>query len=387
MIDQMLEWSEKIPEAPAEPIVQLPEIISAGKFMAEVHEIPAELVHGLIHRGTLTMFAGGSKAAKTFTLMDLGLSVAEGRPFWGRETVPGRVLYVNFEIAAAFFQIRLQQLADAGGFVQPLQNFDIWNLRGFATDARDIVPKIIERCREANYSMIVIDPIYKLMAGRNENAAGEMAEFLNWFEKLSQETGAAVVYSHHFAKGLASGKEQLDRASGSGVFSRHADGIITMTGHEVVDAFVVEATLRNFRAPAPFVVRWEFPMMRIDSDLDPTKLKSKAGAKTLYTPEAVAEHLVDGMTDKEWKAAAQAALGLQGSTFNVKKAKALAQNIVKQEGKGFFRVPKVRSCNIMAGGESVREATPEEVKIRKACQEVDRKAAEKAERQAAGKAA
>src|SRR4051794_15360020 len=104
MIDQMLEWSEKIPEAPAEPIVQLPEIISAGKFMAEVHEIPAELVHGLIHRGTLTMFAGGSKAAKTFTLMDLGLSVAEGRPFWGRETVPGRVLYVNFEIAAAFFQ-------------------------------------------------------------------------------------------------------------------------------------------------------------------------------------------------------------------------------------------------------------------------------------------
>ena len=258
MIDR-IDWSEEIPEAPTPAVVQLPEIISAGKFMAEVHEIPAELVTGLIHQGTLTMFAGGSKAAKTFTLMHLGLSVAEGRLFWGRETERGRVLYVNFEIAAAFFQKRLQQLADAGAFVQPLQNFDIWNLRGFATNAKDIIPKIIERCREENYSMIIIDPIYKLMDGRNENAAGEMAEFLNWFEKLSQETGAAVVYSHHFAKGLASGKEQLDRASGSGVFSRHADGIITMTGHEVVDAFVVEATLRNFRAPAPFVVRWEYP--------------------------------------------------------------------------------------------------------------------------------
>ena len=80
--------------------------------------------------------------------------------------------------------------------------------------------------------MIIIDPIYKLMGGRNENAAGEMAEFLNLFEKLSNETGAAVVYSHHFAKGLAAGKDQLDRASGSGVFSRHPDGIITMTALE-----------------------------------------------------------------------------------------------------------------------------------------------------------
>ena len=141
--------------------------------------------------------------------------------------------------------------------------------------------------------MIIFDPIYKLMNGRNENAAGEMAEFLNPLETLAEQTGAAVIYSHHFAKGLASSKEQLDRASGSGVFARHADGIITITPHEEENAFVVEATLRNLRAPAPFVMRWGYPLMKLADELDPKRLKSKVGAKAKYTVAAVVSCLTD----------------------------------------------------------------------------------------------
>ena len=42
------DWSEDMPGEAAE--IQLPEIVTAEQFMAETHEIPAELVKGLIHR-------------------------------------------------------------------------------------------------------------------------------------------------------------------------------------------------------------------------------------------------------------------------------------------------------------------------------------------------
>ena len=338
--------------------IQLPEIVCANEFLNEKLEMPAELVSGLIHRNTLTMLAGGSKCAKTFALLDLGVSVSEGMPWWNREVVQGRVLYVNFETAPPFLQKRLFALADAKDITRPLANFDVWNLRGYAADVEILMPKIIERCRSENYAMIILDPIYKLMGGTNENAAGEMADFLNAFEKLARETGAAVVYAHHFAKGLAASKDQLDRASGSGVFARHADGIITMTPHEEENAFVVEATLRNLPAPQPFVMRWGYPLMQPANHLDPKRLKNKPGRKTKYLVADVIDSLQDGMTAGQWQKAAYETYGMKKTTFNDLKAAALREDRVKQKDGMWFHIAKVRVVNPMTGTNVLRDATP-----------------------------
>jgi hypothetical protein len=321
--------------------------------------MPEELVKGMIHRSTLTMFAGGSKSFKTFTLIDLALSVSQGLEWWGRDTIAGRVLYLNLEIAPAFFQKRLSDLAVAK-MLLAVENFDVWNLRGYAAEVEKLMPEIISRCRDQNYAMIIVDPIYKLMGGRNENAAGEMAEFLNYFEELSKETGAAVVYGHHFAKGLASAKEHLDRASGSGVFARHADAIITITPHEEEEALVVQATLRNLPAPKPFVIRWGYPLMRLAPHLDPKKLKSKVGAKPKYSVIAVLDCLVDGMTTGEWEAAATRQVGLAPSTFANLKRQALLEGRVEPQGKTWVRIPEFYVVNQETGESLNRDATPQE---------------------------
>jgi hypothetical protein len=198
------------------------------------------------------------------------------------------------------------------------------------------------------------------MNGRNENAAGEMAQFLNPLEKLAEETGAAVVYSHHFAKGLASSKEQLDRASGSGVFARHADGIITITAHEEENAFVVEATLRNLGAPKPFVMRWGYPLMELAAELDPKKLKNRVGAKARYSVAGILSCLVDGMTTGEWQAAAIAKEGLVPSTFAKFKSEAVAEGRVEAKGKTWVRIPKIVSFYPMTGESAIRDAAPHE---------------------------
>jgi len=348
--------------------IKLPEIVSADQFLEESLEIPPELVEGLIHQGTLTMFAGGSKACKSFTLLDLAISVSQGLPWWDRNVEKGPVLYANFELGEAFLQERIFNLADAKGLVDndekplPLPDLEFWNLRGFAANIDKLMPEIIKRCRGADYSMIIVDPVYKLIGGRNENAAGEMAEVLNHFDALAYQTGAAVVYAHHFAKGLAANKEQLDRASGSGVFARHADAIITITPHEEEGAVVVEATLRNMRAPQPFVMRWNYPLMRIASDLDPKKLKSKPGRKSKCSVDGIVSCLADGMTTGQWEAAACKEMGVVPSTFANWKKKAVDEDRVHQRGAKWYRKRKIVYTSFKTGESRIRGATPQDVR-------------------------
>jgi predicted transcriptional regulator len=146
-------------------------------------------------------------------------------------------------------------------------------LRGHAASYEVLFPKILERIKTARYSLIILDPIYKCYGGTDENSAGQVAQLLNAIEQLAVQTGAAVAFGAHFAKGNAAGKESIDRISGSGVFARDPDALLTFTRHEAADAFTVEATLRNFKQIDPFVVRWDYPVMRRDGNLDPKRLR------------------------------------------------------------------------------------------------------------------
>jgi hypothetical protein len=63
---------EVIPELPR---IELPEIEDAALFTKEEIEEPAVLVEGLLHVGSKMVLGGGSKAKKTWLLLDLAISV------------------------------------------------------------------------------------------------------------------------------------------------------------------------------------------------------------------------------------------------------------------------------------------------------------------------
>jgi hypothetical protein len=271
----------------------LPDIVDAATFVAELIAPPAELVAGILHKGSKLAFGGSSKSFKTWNLLDLALSVATGGDWLGFHTEQGKVLFVNFEIQAHAWQKRIQAVAIGKGITLQPGSIQLWNLRGHGADFRRIVPKMIERCRADNFALIVLDPIYKIYGGTDENAAGDVAALLNEIERLATETGAAVAFGAHFAKGNASGKEAIDRISGSGVFARDPDSLLIFTKHEENDCFTVEPILRNFAPVEPFAVRWAFPLMHRDDDLDPTKLKQTVGAKKKHDPKNLLSHIAD----------------------------------------------------------------------------------------------
>jgi len=86
---------------------------------------------------------------------------------------------------------------------------------------------------------------YKLLGAADENSATDITALLNMVESLAMHTGAAIALAGHFAKGNASGKEAIDRISGSGVFARDHDSLVVFTKHEQEGAFVMDLVLRN----------------------------------------------------------------------------------------------------------------------------------------------
>ena len=212
---------------------QLPARISLADLFASAPKPPSEVVKGVLYQGTKMMVGGPSKARKSWILLDLGLSVAWGAKWVGFEVAQGKVLYINFELKDYMLHERVAKIA-AAKKLTPLpdaaRRLEFWNLRGRIHDIAELTgPLVEEELKSAGFTLIIIDPIYKGLGTRDENAAGDINNLLNHLEDVAAKTGAAVVYAHHFAKGNASDKSALDRTSGSGVWARDPDTVFTLT--------------------------------------------------------------------------------------------------------------------------------------------------------------
>jgi hypothetical protein len=251
------------------PILRASEAIPKDLSQRLAREYPI-LIDQLLHRSTKAIIASTSKAGKTWLGLDIATSVATGTPWMGLDTRQGsEVLYINLEIPEAFLFHRLQKLAYAKNLnFRSLDQLHLWNLRGKATSTGDLLGGITLRP-----DLIVLDPVYKLLRGRDENSAGEMQLFMAEIELLMERTGAAICFIHHFSKGNKSDASPLDRASGSGVFGRDPDTILTLTEHEEDEHFVIECSLRNFPPLPAWVVRRDFPLFHPATEQSPRRLR------------------------------------------------------------------------------------------------------------------
>lgn len=311
----------------------LPPMIRLSDWIVP-EELPQELISGVLHRGTKMIVSGGSKTFKTWTLMDMAISVCRGQPWLGFECTPTHVLYINLELPSAFCQRRVHWIADA--MDSPLcecVDLSIWNLRGYARPAKGFFELIIRRIAECSFGLIIIDPVYKLLGEFCENSAEDINSLMNVLEAVVRDTGAAVVFGHHFSKGNQAGKEAIDRVSGSGVWARDPDTIMSMTRHEEEDAFTVDFILRNQPPIDRFVVRWDFPLMRREDDLNPNQLRGLGRGRT-YSWEQLLQVLDDypeGLHSTEWQAECDQQFNMGSSTFYRLRRQALNSELFRHE--------------------------------------------------------
>jgi len=252
----------------------LPEILTLEQLCAVAVPPPPLIIEGILHQGCKMILGGTSKSNKSWCLLDLALSVASGQPWWGRKCVKLPVVYINFELHVWAVAQRINALCGARPECKAMgKTLHIWNLRGHNADITLLRPKLEEQLAKHQFGLIILDPAYKVLGNRDENANGEIASLMNEFEALAQKTGAAIVVAHHFAKGDSTAKSAMDRMSGAGAWARDPDTIVVLTPHEEPDHFTVTSILRNLPQLPEFVVGWDYPLMQVAKDLNPEALR------------------------------------------------------------------------------------------------------------------
>jgi hypothetical protein len=261
-----------------------PQSIEYLEFEKQPIEKPRTLIENLLDVSSRMIFGGGSKTYKTWAMSDMALSVAAGGTWWAFSSFQARCLYVNFELKEFYMQRRLRAIRLAKKLDLKPGEFRIWNLRGYEITLEFFKQELLRLIREHRILVVFIDPFYKLLGSKDERVSAEINQIMAVFDEINRLTGAAVIFSAHFTKGNQAGKESMDRISGGGSINRDPDNLVTMTKHQEEHAFTVDFTLRDFAPIAPFVVRWEYPLL-VRTDLDPEKIKRPLGRRQECDPE------------------------------------------------------------------------------------------------------
>lgn len=207
----------------------LPNFESLGDMdFDDLPPLNQEIIGGILRKGHKMTLTGPSKGGKTWDLLELCAALACGGKWHGWKCTVERTLYVNLELDAISLKHRMRDVfVEQGIDFKYRKMIDVWNLRGKARPLDKLAPKLIRRAMKMGYSVIVIDPVYKILTG-DENNASEMSLFTNLFDTISEQLHCAVVCCHHHSKGSQGAKRASDRGSGSGVFSRDPDAILDL---------------------------------------------------------------------------------------------------------------------------------------------------------------
>jgi len=218
-------------------------------------EIPAEasVVDGMLAENEKMMLAGPAKAGKTVALLELACAVASGGTWFGAKCEQGDALFVNFELKRESRIRRVKQIYEACGYSrESAGRLHFLDLRGHSAPLEQLISKIVRQTVKYQCSLLVLDPIYKIMQG-DENNAEAVGAFCNQLDSLGRQLGCSIVYCHHYSKGQQGQKSSMDRASGSGVFARDADALLAMTELEVTKE-ILAAYVNH--SECAFIPRW-----------------------------------------------------------------------------------------------------------------------------------
>lgn len=275
--------------------------IVKGDTWAVTEEAPRDpVIEGLFDRGDKGDVIAPAKMKKSFFVMQMAMHVAAGRNWLGMEIPKARkVLVLQLEVADSWMHRRFNRMRKTLGMTQEhLANLSISNLR--SQYGPETLKLAMEYIIENGVDMVVIDPLYKLSAGGE--TIEELKPIMAAFDTIAEQTGAAVVYVHHDAKGIAGDRDIRDRGAGSGVVGRDCDFRVVLTSQENEPSqTVLDVMPRNFPEPDSIVVQFDEGHFRVvDVAANPKTSKSKA---TKRDPSTItADEVFEALKDQKYPA-------------------------------------------------------------------------------------
>ncbi|SHJ13534.1 VirE N-terminal domain-containing protein [Rubritalea squalenifaciens DSM 18772] len=294
------------PSRKLKPRATLPQPVTYAEMLRSQPEHAEDVIENVAARGEKLMLSGGSKAGKTWAMLQLAIAVAEGGFWFNFRCKKGKVLIVNMEIS----DWRMRDRCRISKATSP--NIDFLNLAGHRLNWKDLSTHIQGL---GDYDLIILDPIYRMLGDVDENSNGQVADMLLNISEIARTTNALVAFAHHFSKGSKANTAQIDRASGAGAWARDPDALLTLTEHKTERHYTLESTLRHYPKPDSTVWRFDFPAF-VQVDEDPSDLKGASGAPKKATTEDILRIMEEHgeMKLSDFSKELQSALGISKST-------------------------------------------------------------------------
>ena len=283
------EWQKMVTGMPVKNLssVSMKDLVRVNDLLGYEGEGPKVIMDKLLCQGWIALLAGASKSYKSWLSLQLALEVSRGGNWLGIACKPRKVLYVDYELSHHSLQNRLKNLGldssrpchgpdflimrDIGSDAMEAEQVEVRNGRKPKTNQVDLIIRKIFAAHgklEGVYDLIVLDPLYMFLEGRDENSASDMVQVFGEIRNLKAATGAAILINAHFRKGVRDSRVAAsDQISGSGVFVRYPDVVMTLSRYGdgksaklqkvLENRFQLDFTLRHLRGIDPLAIEFD----------------------------------------------------------------------------------------------------------------------------------
>lgn len=216
---------------------------------------PQYLIKGFIQYASAAIMAAEPKCMKTFTALDMALSVASGKRFlnvYPVEQAP--VLYLQEEVNTSEIKKRIMLISEQKGIASlatpdkwmnvPELPFYITNNVGYDLTTEEDRNSIENFIVEKGIKFLVIDPLYMVLGGAQENDATQIRPILKYLTVMREKYQCAVLLVHHFKKDKTAKKGA--RLRGSSIFEAWLECGLYMDLKDGIDGDVL--MYRQFRS-------------------------------------------------------------------------------------------------------------------------------------------
>ncbi len=161
-------------------------------------EEPDWVLEGMLPATYLVILGASSKVGKSTFATALGLAVASGTPFLGKEVKQGAVLWVAYEESE---QERAMILRE---FKSEPEGFYVTHAK-LLIDSPEGIAALRYWILKTSAKLVVIDPLYGANSAESLSDGRKARETLAGLKELCRETGVCALVLHHLTKATASG--------------------------------------------------------------------------------------------------------------------------------------------------------------------------------------
>lgn len=187
---------------------------------------PDYLIEPIFPRVGVSIIYGKSGTGKTFTALNIGLSIAHGKAWMERDVKQGNVFYINSEGTSSLGK-RIKAWYSENKPLAPSPCFRIipWglDLKEYLTTLLDTIEDMAEEQRPD----IIIFDNFSMCADIDQSKQNEVAPILKILNELAQSLQCHIMILHHTNK--------EDDFNGSMAFRNHTDVMIALKKEDDAD--------------------------------------------------------------------------------------------------------------------------------------------------------